>query len=242
MRAEQSRAEQSQVHFAVAVQKFNQEVQRARHVQHPQAGYSTLSTHFLLPLSLCLLLMLLPHRELVLDRNTRQPLACNARFVQHLQWFCDSSDTLWPAKLTVLLHPPPGLVPLLLLASSHSHSPRPWQGHADGYRDGDGDEAGAGAGHQQQPTFSGKLCFYATKYNGVKDFKQASEWSWCHPSPLPTPNYPRAIYEPRIMFQRRVHFDQNGVSETGQNSRSGVSELQQLTPLMLCHVISSWSE
>lgn len=80
-----SRAEQSQVHFALAVQKFNQEVQRARRVQHPQAGYSTLSTHFLLPLSLCLLLMLLPHRELVLDRNTRQPLACNARFVQHLQ-------------------------------------------------------------------------------------------------------------------------------------------------------------
>lgn len=61
-------------------------------------------------------------------------------------------------------------------------------------------------------------------------------------SSLPTPNYPRAIYEPRIMFQRRVHFDQNGVSETGQNSWSGVSELQQLTTLMLCHVISSWSE
>lgn len=35
----------SQVHFALAVQKFNQEVQRARRVQHPQAA----SSYFPLP-------------------------------------------------------------------------------------------------------------------------------------------------------------------------------------------------
>lgn len=67
----------SQVHFALAVQKFNQEVQRARRVQHPPALSSpSLDYSLYLPL---------PHTKLVLGSNTRQPLACNARFVQHLQ-------------------------------------------------------------------------------------------------------------------------------------------------------------
>lgn len=51
----------------------------------------------------------------------------------------------------------------------------------------------------------------------------------------PPAPFARAISEPRIKFQRRVHFAMNGVSE-GQLDKIlwiGESELQQLTPLML---------
>lgn len=54
--------------------------------------------------------------------------------------------------------------------------------------------------------------------------------------------HPRAISEPRIKFQRRVHFAMNGVSE-GQLDKIlwiGVSELQQLTPLMLSMLCAMW--
>lgn len=54
--------------------------------------------------------------------------------------------------------------------------------------------------------------------------------------------HPRAISEPRIKFQRRVHFATNGVSE-GQLDKIlwiGVSELQQLTPLMLDMLCAMW--
>lgn len=54
--------------------------------------------------------------------------------------------------------------------------------------------------------------------------------------------HPRAISEPRIKFQRRVHFATNGVSE-GQLDKIlwiGVSELQQLTPLMLSMLCAMW--
>lgn len=61
----------SQVHFALAVQKFNQEVQRARRVQHPQAASSYFPLPALSPPSLPVFLCPSPTQNLSWAAGTR---------------------------------------------------------------------------------------------------------------------------------------------------------------------------